>query len=95
MAFTCWHALYLCVEPKVFFDSKHWEKRIILWTISNKFTRFLEIFLHVIARNSYLTSGWNCVLGETLESGRLASTINTKESKALTIVKTKGNFLDS
>ena len=79
----------------MFFNSKHWEKRIILWTISNQFTRFLEIFLYVIARNGYLTCGWNRIFGETLESCRLASTINTKESKALTIVETKGNFFDS
>ena len=75
--------------------SQDWEQCIVLRTVANQFTGFLEIFLNVIACDGDLTSGWSCVSCQSLEGGRLACTVDSEQSEALTIIKTKRHFLNS
>jgi hypothetical protein len=76
-------------------NSQHWEEGIVLRAVADKFARLLEISLHVVAGDGYLASGRDRVLGETLEGGRLASTVDSEQGKALTIIETEGDFLYS
>ena len=62
----------------------------MLRTISDQISSFAEFRLDVIALNSDLTHGWSNVSCQTLKSSRLAGSIDTEQSKALTKVKTEG-----
>ena len=82
-------ALDQSIELDSLLDSELREDCIILRAVADKLSGVLELFLDIVALNSDLTSCWSDLSGQTLESGRLAGTIDTEQGKALTVVKTE------
>ena len=77
------------VEFQRLFYSEDWEYRIKLRAVSNQITSLRELRLHIETLNGDLTSCGRDFSRQALESCRLAGSINSQKTEALTIVKTK------
>ena len=87
-------ALDQSIEFDSLFNGHLGEDSIVLWAVPDELPRILELFLDVIALDRDLTRGRRRISRQTLEGGRLSSTIDSKKREALTIVQTKRGLLD-
>ena len=71
------------------------EDCIILRAVSNQLSSLIELILNIKALDGDFSLSWIDFSGQTLESGRFTGTIDSQQSKALSIVKSKGRFVDS
>ena len=90
-----WDSLDSCEEPQMLLYCHQIEYRVMLWTISDQLSGLTKLFQHVIASNRDLTTRWHDISGQTLESGRFAGSIDTKQSETLAVVNTKPDALNS
>ena len=88
------NALHEGVELDRLLNRQCREDSIMLWAVADQVTSFCELLLDVVALNGDLASRRRDVSSQTLESCRLAGTIDTEQSEALTVVEAEGSLLD-
>ena len=77
------------IKFKGLFNCQFREERVMLRTISDQIPSLAELCLDIVTLNSNFSHGWSYVSCQTLEGSRFASSVDTKQGKALTIIKTK------
>ena len=75
------------IEFQRLLHSQNREDGVVLRAVSNELASVCELSLHVEALNVDLTCCWDDLSRQTLECGRLASTVNTEQSEALTVIQ--------
>ena len=82
------------IELDGFLDSEFREDSIVLRAIADKLSSILELCLDVEALDGDLTGGRCDVSGQTLEGGRLASSIDSEKGETFTVIEAERGALD-
>ena len=91
----CSDALNQRIEFDCLFDCHLGEDGVVLWAVPDELPGILELLLNIIALDCDLTGRRVRLSRQTLERGRLASSIDTQQGETLSIIQPKRGLLDS
>ena len=84
----------LGVETEVLIDREQWEDCILLRAVSDLLPSVTEFLSDIVAFNRDIASRGHHLPGQTLESCRLASSVDAQKSEALSMLDSKADLLD-